>query len=110
MAFVRAAEAGTKVSTQRVLADGEHVVLHSEYNLFGGEKIGFDVFRYENGKIVEHWDNLQPKPEAKNPSGRSMTDGPTLQRPNGKTPTENSKRVAMAAHSSVIGSVTVLVA
>ena len=52
-------------------------MLHSEYNLFGGEKIGFDVFRFENGKIVEHWDNLQPKPEAKNPSARSMTDGPT---------------------------------
>jgi hypothetical protein len=62
---------------RRVLADGDHVMLHSEYNLFGGEKIGFDVFRFENGKIVEHWDNLQPKPEAKDPSARSMTDGPT---------------------------------
>jgi len=70
-------EASTKVNTRRVLVDGDHVVLHSEYNLFGGEKIGFDVFRFENGKIVEHWDNLQPKPEATNPSGRTMTDGPT---------------------------------
>lgn len=70
-------EAGTKVSARRALTDGHFVVLHSEYNLFGGEKIGFDVFRFENDKIVEHWDNLQPAPTTKNPSGRSMTDGPT---------------------------------
>ena len=70
-------EGGTKVNTRRVLVDGNHVVLHTEYHLFGGEMIGFDVFRFENGKIVEHWDNLQPKPAAANPSGHSMTDGPT---------------------------------
>jgi predicted SnoaL-like aldol condensation-catalyzing enzyme len=70
-------KAGTKVDARRVLVDGNHVVLHSEYHLFGGEKIGFDVFRFEDGKIVEHWDNLQAKPAVMNPSGRSMTDGPT---------------------------------
>lgn len=54
---------------------GDYVALHSEYNLFGN-KIGFDIFRFENGKIVEHWDNLQAKAD-KNPSGRTMIDGPT---------------------------------
>jgi predicted SnoaL-like aldol condensation-catalyzing enzyme len=28
----------------------------SEYDFFG-PKVGFDVFRFENGEIVEHWDN-----------------------------------------------------
>ena len=49
---------------------------HTDYNFFG-PKIGFDIFRYENGKIVEHWDNLQEKPTKPNPSGHTMTDGPT---------------------------------
>jgi len=63
-----------RVNTVRVLQDGEFVVAHSEYNFFG-PKIGFDVFRFENGRIVEHWDNLQQTPEQRNPSGRTMIDG-----------------------------------
>jgi predicted SnoaL-like aldol condensation-catalyzing enzyme len=49
-------------------------VTHTEYNFFG-PKIGFDVFRFESGKIVEHWDNLQVTPTSPNPSGRTMIDG-----------------------------------
>jgi len=64
-----------KVSTHRVFADGDYVVAHSDYNFFG-PKIGFDVFRFENGKIVEHWDNLTEKADA-NPSGRTQIDGET---------------------------------
>ena len=63
-----------KVNTIRVLQDGDFVVTHTEYNFFG-PKIGFDVFRFENGKIVEHWDNLQETPSKPNPSGHNMTDG-----------------------------------
>jgi predicted SnoaL-like aldol condensation-catalyzing enzyme len=65
-----------KVKTVRLLQDGEYVVAHTVYNFFG-PKIGFDVFRFENGKIVEHWDNLQTTPDQPNPSGRTMTDGAT---------------------------------
>jgi len=65
-----------RVNTVRVFADGEFVFTHTEYNFFG-PKIGFDIFRYEDGKIVEHWDNLQETPAKPNPGGRSMTDGPT---------------------------------
>ena len=63
-----------KVNTVRVIQDGNYVVTHTEYNFFG-PKIGFDVFRFEAGKIVEHWDNLQVTPSAPNPSGRTMIDG-----------------------------------
>lgn len=64
-----------RVNTRRVFTDGDFVFAHTEYNFFG-PKIGFDVFRFEDGRIVEHWDNLQ-ETAGPNPSGRSMTDGPT---------------------------------
>ena len=71
---------GLRVTTHRVFADGDLVVLHSTYEnaqFFGAPTlVGFDVFRVADGKIVEHWDNLQP-PAAPNASGRTMTDGPT---------------------------------
>lgn len=65
-----------RVNTVRVFADGDYVVAHTDYNFFG-PKIGFDIFRFEDGKIVEHWDNLQATPESANPSGHSMVDGVT---------------------------------
>jgi predicted SnoaL-like aldol condensation-catalyzing enzyme len=64
-----------KVNTVRVFQDGEFVFTHTDYNFFG-PKIGFDIFRYEEGKIVEHWDNLQVT-AGPNPSGHTMVDGPT---------------------------------
>ncbi len=42
-----------KVNTVRVFQDGDFVFAHTEYDFFG-PKIGFDVFRFEGGKIVEH--------------------------------------------------------
>lgn len=63
-----------KVDTARVFQDGDFVFAHTEYNFFG-PKIGFDIFRFENGQIVEHWDNLQ-ETAGPNPSGRTMIDGP----------------------------------
>jgi predicted SnoaL-like aldol condensation-catalyzing enzyme len=64
-----------KAHTVRVFQDGNYVFAHTEYNFFG-PKIGFDVFRFENDKIVEHWDNLQETAKP-NPSGRTMIDGVT---------------------------------
>ncbi len=63
-----------KANTVRVFQDSDFVFAHTEYNFFG-PKIGFDIFRFENGRIVEHWDNLQEKPSSPNPSGRTMIDG-----------------------------------
>jgi predicted SnoaL-like aldol condensation-catalyzing enzyme len=64
-----------RANTARIFQDGNYVFAHTEYNFFG-PKIGFDVFRFENDKIVEHWDNLQETAKP-NPSGRTMIDGPT---------------------------------
>lgn len=65
-----------KVNVVRAFSDGDYVFTHTDYNFFG-PKAGFDIFRFENGKIVEHWDNLSKKAEQPNPSGHSQFDGPT---------------------------------
>lgn len=64
-----------RVNTVRVFQDGDFVFTHTDYDFFG-PKTGFDIFRFEGGRIVEHWDNLQPTPKAANPSGRTTIDGP----------------------------------
>jgi predicted SnoaL-like aldol condensation-catalyzing enzyme len=66
----------TRVNTVRVFEDGDFVVAHTDYNFFG-PKVGFDIFRFEDGKIVEHWDNLQETAAKPSPSGHTMIDGPT---------------------------------
>lgn len=81
LGFIPVLEAnGVTLTTHRVLVEGDLVVLHNTFGnaqAFGGENmVTFDVFRVENGKVVEHWDNLQPL-AAPNPSGRSMVDGAT---------------------------------
>lgn len=67
-------EGSAKVNTVRVFQDGDYVWAHTDYDFFGPQ-IGFDIFRFEGGLIVEHWDNLQVTPSANNPSNRSMIDG-----------------------------------
>lgn len=72
-----------KVKTVRVFQDGDYIFAHTDYNFFG-PKIGFDIFRFEENKIVEHWDNLQETAPA-NPNGHTMIDGPTESRDIDKT-------------------------
>jgi len=68
-------EGSAKVNTVRVFQDGNYVIAHTAYNFFG-PKIGFDIFRFEDGLIVEHWDNLQEQ-VTETASGRSQVDGST---------------------------------
>ncbi len=65
-----------KVNVIRSFSDGDYVFTHTDYNFFG-PKIGFDLFRFEHGLIVEHWDNLDEKSPTPNPSGRTQIDGST---------------------------------
>ncbi len=68
-------EGGFKADVLRSFQDGNYAFSHTKYDFFG-PKAGFDIFRFEDGKIVEHWDNLSPitKP---NPSGRTQFGGAT---------------------------------
>jgi predicted SnoaL-like aldol condensation-catalyzing enzyme len=80
---------GFKANVLRAFQDGDYVFTHTEYDFFG-PKAGFDVFRFENGKIVEHWDNLLAVQQP-NPSGRTQFDGATEITDLGKT--EANKKV-----------------
>ena len=60
----------------RVIHDGKYVATHSNYNLFG-EQVIFDIFKFEDGKAVEHWDNAASLVKTPNKSGHTQLDGPT---------------------------------
>ena len=50
---------------KRVLSDGDMVVVHSHVTTGPTDRGNavIDMFRFEHGKIVEHWDVVQPIPE-----------------------------------------------
>lgn len=73
--MANAPEGGFKTNVIRAFEDGDFVFTHTEYDFFG-PKVGFDVFRFEDGLIVEHWDNLS-EITPPNPSGRTQLDGAT---------------------------------
>ncbi|MBM1108217.1 nuclear transport factor 2 family protein [Aurantibacter crassamenti] len=70
-----APEGGFKANVVRSFQDGDYAITHTEYDFFG-PKIGFDIFKFENGQIIEHWDNFSDLSTV-NPSGRTQTDGAT---------------------------------
>ena len=58
---------------KRVWADGDFVILHVHMTKQPGDRGSaiVDIFRLENGKVVEHWDVIQDIPE-KTASGNPM--------------------------------------
>jgi predicted SnoaL-like aldol condensation-catalyzing enzyme len=67
------------ISIYRTLVDGDFVLLHSRYEGVGrysASAIAFDLFRFKDGRIVEHWGGQEPEAPP-NPSGRTQVDGPT---------------------------------
>lgn len=83
--YLGSAPTKTTLKVIREFEDGDKVILHSIYNFAGaGEQVAFDVFRFEDGLIAEHWDNLAALTPA-NPSGRTQVDGPTDIVDNGNT-------------------------
>jgi predicted SnoaL-like aldol condensation-catalyzing enzyme len=50
---------------KKVFADGDYVILHVHAVREPGTRGNaiVDIFKLENGKVVEHWDVIQPIPE-----------------------------------------------
>lgn len=62
----------SKSEIKRVFADGDHVILHVHAVPKPGARGAaiVDIFRLDDGKIVEHWDVIQDIPEkTANPNG-----------------------------------------
>ncbi len=75
--FFQGKPTGFNVEIHRVFEEGDLVAMHSTYGGTwnnGTPQVAFDVFRFENGKMVEHWDNLLDIAEP-NASGRTQVDG-----------------------------------
>jgi predicted SnoaL-like aldol condensation-catalyzing enzyme len=96
----KAAHPNLQYTVARVIAEDDLVLLHSHAVLDPGTKgqIVVDIFRVRDGKIVEHWDVIQPVPDT-TLNGNDMFS--TLSGPAGPTDTAASKRVASALFDEV---------
>jgi predicted SnoaL-like aldol condensation-catalyzing enzyme len=64
--FLKSDYPDARSEIKRIFADGDYVIIHVHSvripNTRG--RAIFDLFRLENGKIVEHWDAIQEIPES----------------------------------------------
>ena len=65
IAFLREKFPNSKSEIKRSFVDGDYVILHVHAVREPGTRGNaiIDIFKLENGKIVEHWDAVQPIPE-----------------------------------------------
>lgn len=63
--FLKEKFPNSKSEIKRALVDGDYVILHVHAVREPGTRGNaiIDIFKLENGKIVEHWDVVQPIPE-----------------------------------------------
>ena len=63
--FLKEKFPASRSEIKRVFADGDFVVLHVHAVREPGTRGNaiVDIFKLENGKIIEHWDVVQPIPE-----------------------------------------------
>ena len=65
LGFLREKFPQSRSEIKRVFADGDYVILHVHAVREPGSRGSaiVDIFKLEDGKIVEHWDVVQPIPE-----------------------------------------------
>ena len=68
IAFLKDKFPNNKSEIKRIFADGDYVIVHVHAVREPGTRGNaiIDIFRLENGKVVEHWDVVQPIPEKAN--------------------------------------------
>jgi len=55
---------GVRSEIKKIIAEGDYVVLHVHSRRTPQRQLAIvEIFRLENGKIVEHWDVVQEIPE-----------------------------------------------
>ncbi|AUD07564.1 nuclear transport factor 2 family protein [Spirosoma pollinicola] len=59
----------------RLIAESDFVVTNLSFDWEGRQKVVVDLFRFDNGKVAEHWDAVQDQPET-SLNGHAMMDGP----------------------------------
>ena len=71
---IRALPPDFKYEMGLVVAEGDYVMIHGRYTGWALKPVvAVDIFRIENGKLVEHWDVLQEEvPAEKTASGNPM--------------------------------------
>lgn len=81
----------------RIFEDGPYVFTQEEGLLFG-RSVFFDIFRFEDGLIVEHW-VFSAKGAPPNEIGHTQSDGPT--QPRLTEDTETNKSLMREYHETV---------
>ena len=64
-----------QLTVVRAFQDGSYVVTHATGQR-SGRNVFFDIFRFEDGLVVEHW-AFSTMDAPRNQSGHTQTDGPT---------------------------------
>ena len=56
---------GWSYEIKHAYVDGDYAIIHSHVRLKADDRgmAVVDIFRFEKGKVVEHWDVVQPVPE-----------------------------------------------
>ena len=65
LAFLKDKFPNNRSEIKRIFADGDYVIVHVHAVREPGTRGNaiIDIFKLENGKVVEHWDVVQPIPE-----------------------------------------------
>ena len=65
VAFLKDKFPNNRSEIKRIFADGDYVIVHVHAVREPGTRGNaiVDIFKLENGKVVEHWDVIQPVPE-----------------------------------------------
>ncbi|MCX4409437.1 nuclear transport factor 2 family protein [Streptomyces sp. NPDC059837] len=77
-AFITGLPDATRYEPGAIIAEGDLVMIHGRYS-GGTDKplLGVDIFRFEDGLVVEHWDVLQDEVAAQDTAaGNAMFTNP----------------------------------